>query len=559
MQTALNHLPSHVDGALFVDESISAAGTMHFPKDWTASNRHSSRDGVEIWLNGEFHNTRELVQTYELGGDTDRHDAQLLADLYREYPEFGFLADIDGIFSAVVYDPARNCVFLLSSRHGFSPLFWSRQGDTLIWSSEVKAFLEHPEFEPVIRESSIEHFFDYGHLLGDETWFEGVHLLPSASVLQWDLASKELGCRNYWSWDSVTPFADSVRDRDLVDEMGRLICRAVEKRCRGDYRIGVTLSGGLDSRALLAAIPDDISPAPVTVTFGFPECEDIRIARRVSKTAGVEHYVHELTEDNWFDGRIDGVWYTDGHFPLRHMHSLGGQKLARQHYDVNLNGFLAGAIQGGIYVGDPEFSFVEKLEHRGRRLINEGVRLSQVFLHHRRPFIDHELFEFTARIPEAKRADRSIYHRALLAEFPKLFAEIPWDNTGVPISAPTWREYLEAARRWSQGMLDAYVLNRDKRGGENYTDYPRWIVGPTNREQFESILFGSGRLYPAYISEQRVRDIWERLCTGDTRCEWEHIYRVLTFEIWLQQAFEGEYRPERPRNAAQSQTRQGLK
>ena len=73
---------------------------------------------------------------------------------------------------------------------------------------ELKAFLELPDFEPTIDPLAVEDFFGLRYLIGDRTWFEGVELLPAATVLTWDIQQQSLQRDRYWWWDDVKPISN---------------------------------------------------------------------------------------------------------------------------------------------------------------------------------------------------------------------------------------------------------------------------------------------------------------------------------------------------------------
>ena len=155
-------------------------------------------DGIFVWLDGEFYNQEKIVT-----GNEDlktKSDAEILGRLYLKNRRFNFLELIDGQFSAVIYDSIQKKVHLLSDRLGLRFLFWTMHNGSIAWSSEVKAFLALPGFEPVIDRQAIKEFFAADYLLELRTWFEGVSLIPAASVTSWDIPAKSMSTFRYWWW-----------------------------------------------------------------------------------------------------------------------------------------------------------------------------------------------------------------------------------------------------------------------------------------------------------------------------------------------------------------------
>jgi asparagine synthase (glutamine-hydrolysing) len=296
-----------------------------------------------VWLDGEFYNRDQICQS--LGSDACS-DPQLLVELFRANRKdetFRFLRQINGIYSAVLYDVERRLLYLITDRYGLCHMYWTEQGGRLAWASEYKAFLALPAFQPEIDRRTVTDYFEMGHCLEDRTWFEGVQVLSPGSVLVCDLPQGVQRKVRYWGWDQIQPMSGATDEGEVVEEAGRLFRQAVARACAVGGRVGVHLSGGLDSRALLAAIPERDEPIH-TVTFGQRGCDDIRFAQQAAKVRGAIHHVAEMNAANWLDDRFDAVWWLDGQKNLLHMHALHGLRVSRAYYDANLHGYLAAAL-----------------------------------------------------------------------------------------------------------------------------------------------------------------------------------------------------------------------
>ena len=132
----------------------------------------------------------------------------------------------------------------------------------------------------------------------------------AACVLRFSLADGFL-CRDvYWSWERITPLKGAIDIHETGREWGKRFVAAVEKRVRPHERAGLMLSGGLDSRSILAAFPlrgDDVHAA----TFGKRGCQDIRIAAEAAAVKKAQHHTFEINEHNWLHPRLAGVWRTE--------------------------------------------------------------------------------------------------------------------------------------------------------------------------------------------------------------------------------------------------------
>ncbi len=540
MQDLVTHLAFHIRDTVFSSLSVSAsrvhAGTVQLcPQPARAVN------GIFVWLDGEIYNASELSARLR-NASTESSDADLLAQMYLQDDTLKALKEVDGVFSAVIFDSARRRIKLITDRYGLRHLYWLCRHQQLAWSSEPKAFLALPGFTPKISEEVVPEFFQYGYLLEDHAWFENVHLLNPGTVLDFALSLGTCQESRYWTWDSIKPIV-SIQQDEAVHELARRFSQAVAHHAEAGVPVGVSLSGGLDSRALLAAMPNQ--PYSIhAVTFGRSGCDDVRIAAMAAGVKGASHHVVELNEANWLQRRIPGVWFTDGQNDLGHMHALVSVVEQRKYFAVNLNGYLGDAILGGWYQDDPKWSLCQKIDNRGRRFINEGTRLTNNFVHNRLPFFDNRLMEFTYALPGRLKAASRLYCRMLLATFPDYFRSIPWQKTGVPISRPQWwSSSAHLSRRIiSKLQRNSARLRLPVNGTRDYASYPEWLRRGTARVLVESLLMNPNALYPQFISADKVRKSWANHVRGADRSS--EIFRALTFELWLQQVFEGGYRTE---------------
>ncbi|HET8700280.1 MAG TPA: asparagine synthase-related protein, partial [Nitrococcus sp.] len=450
------------------------------------------------------------------------------------------LRRIDGVFAAVIYDARRRRVHLVTDRHGLRPLYWTVHHGQLAWASEVKAFLALPTFRPKINVGLTDAFFEGGFLIGDGTWFEGAELLPYAAVLTWELATRQPRIERYWSFDSVKPIAEPIDEQALAEELGARFIESVRRRWDACEDVGITLSGGLDSRAILAAAPNHGPPIP-TFTFGVAGCTDLRIARRAARVKGARHQFFELSEANWLAPRIEGIWLSDGMLNLLHMHGL-----ERFHYTrepaINLNGFLGDALLGGSYIGFRNWPVEKTFQNRGRRFILIGLQPGQAFIHQRMPFFANDLLDLTLAIPESVRQHSHIYNKMLLQCFPTYYRRISWQKTRVPIGCPCYRAamLLAVKRLWNRLGIEARRFGLPYRDPNRFHDYPQWIRRQPARAFFTNLLRDRNALYPEYVSRTRVLDTLQAHMAGADHSEL--LCRYLTFELFLQQTFKRRYR-----------------
>ncbi|MEL6900919.1 MAG: asparagine synthase-related protein [Cyanobacteria bacterium J06606_4] len=600
MQRVLSYDETFSQDTLFQDSSICSS-RVHI-NVFNPGPQPAKSGNIQVWLDGEFTN-RNFLQNILKTSDAERSlsDPEILAALYDLRGDFSFLKVIDGIFSAVVYDESHHKIHLVSDRYGLRPLYWSVHNGELAWSSELKSFLELPGFEPTIDPLAVEDFFGLRYLIGDRTWFEGVELLPAATVLTWELTSENDGPKTaqhvqrdrYWWWDQIRPLPEGLKEDEIAEYLGSLFRKAVENRSLQGEKTGLTLSGGLDSRAIIAAMPHH-GPKIEAITYGKKGCEDIRLAKRVAKVKGANFHAVEINAENWLNSRIAKVWETDGSCSLIHMQFTAAlDKVKENHlFSCILHGAGGDGFVGGDHLFDNEqldyyilkrlnlINFADSEAHeksvlnrfkayyrelgtsphvlyidsRIRSFLLKDIKVSATYgIECRMPFLDNDFQEFLYAVPNELKHNNYLYSTMLLAKFPKFFETIPRQGTGVPISPPgpvrKAKKAFEKSAYRVHNKIKRVVRSKGfsfpewdpaKPKGDFY-DYNAWLREEPARSFVEEILFNPEALYPAYICEEKVKQHWQAHLSGEAD-RFDKLGQILTFEIWLQQVFNGRYR-----------------
>jgi asparagine synthase (glutamine-hydrolysing) len=568
MAQLLKHFNWHISETAFSDRVFYASRT-HLGVIDQGTQPVEVNNRFYSWLEGEFYNREELILKHSVKAVNDN---DLLLKLYCKTLSFDFLQEVDGYYVSVLYDKLKSIVYLITDRYGFKPLYWGIINDNLVWSSELKGFLGHKDFKVNIDHEAVEQFFDIGYLLENRTWFEGFELMPPASVLSFNIKESKIETTHYWSWSEIKPIKGSIDEQEVADEIGRLFKKAVLKRINLNERIGVSLSGGLDSRAILAAVPDDYKPLH-TFTFGQKNCDDIRIAMQVSNIKKANHHTFLLSEDNWLAPRIKGVWGTDGLLNLLHMHGIKFGDAYKSFIDINLNGFAGDLVLGGSYLTEKnlderitpkiardimknntdmiqfkEWYLINKtdpffINNRVRRFTNCGSILFSQYVEQRKPFFDNKLIEFVYSLPDLLRYKSYIYNKMLLSCFSKYYMSIKWQKTGSCICDPEYLVRLIGLKRRVENRLkrEANRIGLKFADWGFYHNYPYWIRQKPTKTIFENIIYSKNAIYPDYVDKGNIQMFLRDHMLNKANYANE-LCQALTFELWLQQIYEGKYR-----------------
>lgn len=235
-----------------------------------------TKGGALVWTWGEVYSV-----TDEDGTRTTVDPNESARVCAREYAAHGldFVSRLDGEFVGCVYDPAADTVSFFLDRLGARPLYYAVTEDGFAFSTNVQTVPVVPGFEPRFEEQYLAEYLYCRRTLGTRTPIRGVEQLPPATVLTYDVATGDLDCRRYWE-PRHRPVDEPLSY--FVRELAERFDRAVADRTSDDRDHGLLLSGGSDSRAVLAAADEP----PTAFHLGDGWNREARIAKRSADAAG---------------------------------------------------------------------------------------------------------------------------------------------------------------------------------------------------------------------------------------------------------------------------------
>jgi len=494
-------------------------------------------DGIACWFDGEIYNVDELIKGNFPLTSSSPSIKELIVSAYKSGVLNDFLRKVDGYFSAVIYDTKNRQIKLITDRFGFKHLSYTLHNGKIVWASECKAFLAIPRFIINVDRQSIDEFMKYGALYGEKTWLSNVYVLDQATILTFDTQSGLIQKECYWSSNDIIPFTGKLDIREYCEEWGRLFKLAVARRTNEKERTGLTLSGGLDSRAILAAIPLEGSKIN-TVTLGSEDCDDVRFAAMAAKLKGAVHQYFPLRNDEWFERACFGVWATDG--ALNVSSQLGIEHLAvfSKLFEVNMIGMGGGVMQGGMEPGASVYNIygtagdgISGLHMRNRRMIRAGFRLDESFFKIRIPYYDNELYSFVMAIPQEIRKKGILINKALLHNFSQYYESIPWQKTGVPISCPPilFQTRTLYNRLMSRIKRKLQCLSFHVSDTKLFFNLSETLRVKENFTQMTDILADKNSFYREYIPNDTAATSIHK----HANLKLDRMCRILTFEIWM--------------------------
>jgi len=246
-------------------------------------------DSVQVVFNGEIYNFLELRAELADAGHVfrTRADTEVIVHAYEEWGDACVLR-FNGMFAFALWDARQERLVVAHDHLGIKPLYYTIADRQLLFGSEVKALLAHPACPRAVDMAGLHQLFMLGYVPSPRTMFAGISRLPPGHLLV--VREGDVEVRRFWN---RPPVQDAVvSEDDAVEEYAALALAATRRQLRSDVPVGLFLSSGIDSTALLAMMRASGSGPVRTFTIGFDgggrgnETDD---ARALARDFGAEH------------------------------------------------------------------------------------------------------------------------------------------------------------------------------------------------------------------------------------------------------------------------------
>jgi len=244
-----------------IDLSDAGHQPMHLTPAVSISRLLSGEDGATphytIIHNGEIYNYIELKKEliskgYKFSSQTDTEVIAAAYDCYKE----DCLQYFDGMFSFAIWDEKEKELFAARDRFGEKPFFFYYDEKQFVFASEMKA-LWASGIERIPNLKLLFNYLTIGYVdnpaIPEETFFENISKLPAASYLKYSIIDHQCSIFNYWDID-VEKQHEKISDAEAIEKFKNLFYQSVKRRLRSDVPVGTSLSGGLDSSSVVAAM-----------------------------------------------------------------------------------------------------------------------------------------------------------------------------------------------------------------------------------------------------------------------------------------------------------------
>lgn len=544
----------------------------------------SFEDGMPVWnesgqialfVTGEVFDDRGTIR--DLKDKSHRFsagDASYLVHLYEELGE-RFFKTLNGQYSGVLLDSRKEIAFLFNDRYGMKRIFVHEGKNGLWFSTTARALLrvlpETRDFDP----TGIAEYLTCGATIGTRSLYKAINVLPSASL--WTLARGEVAKKSQYfhraDWEGQERLAPKRFDDEVIDSIPSFVKKYGESR----QTVGLSLTGGLDSRIVIACLDTESRQYPC-YTFGsmYRDTWDVRIARDVARICRQNHEVLTLGRDylREFPEYIEkAVTRSDGYLGLSGAGELYVNELARDIAPVRLTGNYGSELIRGvrafkaIFPQEPylltdfrpfleeareAFEQMEKMDPVSYAMFhlapNQGygrLSIEQSMVLMRTPYLDNELVKLMYKRPQGYRDVIELSVSIIGRYKPELMA-IPTDRGDMGPASMLSRYLIKSHRRltskgeyWMSHGMPQWVaaltrlapwLSLEKRmlGQHKFQHYRRWLH--RNLSDYMRDILISNTQYPAFFDRQHLQKMVDDHCHGRKNYV-DEIDKILTLTL----------------------------
>ena len=327
-----------------------------------------NEDGSVVTVfNGEIYNYQELKEELiALGHDfKTKSDTEVLVHGYEEW-HTDLPKHLRGMFAFAIYDKNKNEVFLARDNFGIKPLYFAKMNDTFMFASEIKAFLDVPDFEKIFNESILETYLEFSFVPTNETFFKGVHRLDAGCSLLYK--DGEIKLNKYFKLDFKE---ENMSFEDAVKNISDVMKDSVEKHLIADVEVGSFLSSGIDSSYIVSLAKPDKT---YTVGYENKKYDETMYAKDLAEKLGIKNESKIITKEEYLENISKIMYHLDE--PTSDPAAISlyfVAKLASKDLKVVLSGEGADEFFGGYnyYREEVDYKFYNKLPYCVRHVIGK--------------------------------------------------------------------------------------------------------------------------------------------------------------------------------------------
>ena len=232
-----------------------------------------SRDGRYVLVfNGCIYNFPDLRQKLRAKGHSfhSNSDTEVIVEGISAFG-ISFVEKLNGMFAIACWDKQEKKLYFSRDRFGIKPLYYWFNGQSIVFGSEIKAILQHPDYQVGVDLGALNEYFTFQNIFTFRTLFQNVNMLPPANTVVIDANTKSVKHQSWWDYNFTQPDGQMTFEEAKL-ETERLMEQAVARQMIADVPVGSYLSGGMDS-GTITSIASRYVPRISTFTCGFDMSE----------------------------------------------------------------------------------------------------------------------------------------------------------------------------------------------------------------------------------------------------------------------------------------------
>ena len=329
---------------------------------------HDSSTGNWIAYNGEIYNFRDVRAELERFGDrfVGNSDTEVLLRAYAKWGE-ACLRKLRGMFALAIWDAKKHRLFLARDPMGIKPLYYAEAGAFFIFASEVRTILDSGLVPRRIDQAGLLNYLTFGSAYDPVTLVEGVSSLLPGHTLTWENGT--VGTSRYWDLvgddlpvcDTVDEiFAADAKSPALgLDELQSMLEEAVRRQLVSDVPLGIFLSGGIDSSALVSILSrGGVVPATFSIVFREGDFSEGEYSRRVAREFHTDHHEILVSQQDVLGVIPDALRAMD----LPSMDAVNTFFVSRETRAAGVKVALSGLGGDEVFAGYSNFRAVPRME-----------------------------------------------------------------------------------------------------------------------------------------------------------------------------------------------------
>ena len=309
--------------------------------------------------NGEFYDYQRIrTDLIARGIDfTSKSDSEILPTLFRNLGMNETLKQLRGEFAFALYDEQEDTLYLARDRFGIKPLYWTQTDDGLVFGSEVKVIMAHPEVKPELDSKGLFHQLIQVMVPGT-TAFKGIQQVEPGHMLKVKRTENGLEIENHKYWDMDFPVIgtrETQTDDYYIDGVRKHLIDAVQLRLNADVPVGCYLSGGIDSCSILG-LASGYAQGPLkafTISFDSADYDESDIATEMAESVDADQEILTLNADLLYNNFARTIWHTER--TIYNTLAVAKLMMSQQVRHVKYKVVLTGEGSDELFAGYPAF------------------------------------------------------------------------------------------------------------------------------------------------------------------------------------------------------------